>query len=605
MPYALLDDFPTKKGFDRASAAPEVQGPFPATWEFSRLARENADGRYTEYFVNWVKKLRYEAILATADEKVGLIRGGKVAEYMAQAMPVVIEPQDQFAAYGLMPRTEDETKKNLEMNWKVTSCKGNYIHFALDYKKLIDKGVIGILEEVDAKDGALEGAGPEAQGRRDFYAAVRLSLNAVLIYAERYRAEAGRLMEAEGDPVRAAQLRRIRDALGTVPLRPARSFYEAMQSLMLYHWFMLSVEENGVSVGRIDYFMRDHYEHDLAAGRLTRAEASDWIQLLMIRCNIMSGQGDSLILAGSTPDSKPFCNDLTYFVIDGVRALRQRGPQIWLRYAPGLPIELFRRSMAALRDGTSHPGFFSDLAAVPALMNAGFAKEHAHDYVSCQCVEITSAGRSANLSGHCYYNLAKPIEVLLNKGEPMIDEGYGAAWPKVAFPEDIDTGYETFEDFLGAYERYLRHLLKATVSRSNDILNYKPEIILTVTSALVEGCVEKGRPILDGGATYNQVFPNFTSSVTAADCLAAIRKAVYEDKRVTIEGLADACRRDFDGDEGLRLYLLNRCPKYGNDDPKADDMAKFVYDTVADELSRHVTAWGDAFAPQYFALHAS
>ncbi|MCL2813509.1 MAG: hypothetical protein FWD23_02795 [Oscillospiraceae bacterium] len=573
---------------------PQTPVHFPRTDEFIGLFRENKDGRYGIYNCIRSNKFKAEAIRATADEQNGYIRGGMVAKHTLSHVPVTIEPQDLFAAYALIPHTKEETDKAWRNLDGLPSCSGNYIHIALDYKTLLEKGIRGILGDIAEKPASA------------FYESMRLSLEAVLIYAKRYRGEAERLLAEEADPIRRFELSRIRDALGKVPYEPPATLFEAMQSLQLFHFAMNIVESHGISLGRVDYLLDGFYENDLAAGLTTPEEAALWIQLLMLRSDIMNGQADSIVLAGSTADGLPFCSDLGYFVLDGVRALRQRGPQIWLRYADDLPRSLLFKALVCLGEGTSHPGFFNDRAAVPALMRAGVAEEHAYDYVSCQCVEISPAGRSQNLCAHTYHNLAKPIEVLLNKGKPMIeDTSFGALeWGGADFPEDIPVKYENFGDFLNAYEKYLRYLLRCSVKSSDNILRRRPEIMLTLSSALTRGCIESGRALLDGGALYNQTFPNFTSLVTAADSLAAIRKCVYEDKRLTLEELAELCRTNFEGNENMRLYLLNKCPKYGNDEPEADSLAKFIYDVIADEFSKHKNVFGDAFAPQYFGFHA-
>ena len=581
-------------------APPETPLHFPRIDELYFLSKENKDGRFTEYYSVWLDKFKADAIKSTGHEKDGLVRGGMVALHMMQNVPVQIEPQDRFAAFALVPRTNEGTWENSRMLHTLPSCSGNYIHIALDYETLLDRGIKGLLADIGEKQ--------KSHADSAFHKSAKLSLEAVLVYADRYREEAARLLSEETDPARRFELERIRDALAKVPYEPAGSFFEALQSLFIFHFAMNSIESHGISIGRLDYLLDRFYREDLAAGRIIPEEVSEWVQLLMFRANVMNGQADSIVLAGSTPDGGPFWNDLTYFVLDGIRALRQRGPQIWFRYADGVPRSLLARSFVCLREGTAQPGFFYDGVAVPALVRAGFSKEHALDYVSCQCVEISSAGRSQNLCAHSYYNLAKPVEVLLNGGKPIVEADNNflndANWNGKNFPADIPVDYETFEDLLDAYEKYLRYLLRASIKHSDDILAYRPEIIMTLSSALIQGCIESGKSLLEGGALYNQTFPNFTSLVTAADSLAAIRKCVYEDKKLTLGELAGLCRDNFRENEGMRQYLLNRCPKYGNDDPEVDGLAKFIYDIIADEIAKHKNIFGAAYAPQYFGFHA-
>jgi formate C-acetyltransferase len=177
-------------------------------------------------------------------------------------------------------------------------------------------------------------------------------------------------------------------------------------------------------------------------------------------------------------------------------------------------------------------------------------------------------------------------------------------WDGNDFPGDIPVNYDTFEDFLDSYDRYLRYLISCSIPQNDNILAGRPAIILTLSSALIQGCVKSGKSLLEGGALYNQTFPNFTCLVTAADSLAAIKKCVYEDKKLTLEQLAELCRDNFEGNETMRQYLLNKCPKYGNDDPQVDIFAKFIYDIIADEIAKYNNIFGAAYAPQYFGFHA-
>ena len=143
-------------------------------------------------------------------------------------------------------------------------------------------------------------------------------------------------------------------------------------------------------------------------------------------------------------------------------------------------------------------------------------------------------------------------------------------------------------------------MLRTVVEASNNYLAAKPAIILTISSVLIEGCIEKNLSAIEGGALYNQTFPNFTGLITAADSLAAIKKYVFEEKKSTLAELAQMCANNFENCESVRQYLLNRCPKYGNEDPEADALAGRILNIADDELLRHKNIYGAEYAPQYF-----
>jgi formate C-acetyltransferase len=158
---------------------------------------------------------------------------------------------------------------------------------------------------------------------------------------------------------------------------------------LIYHFAMRIITREVNSIGRLDYILHEYYTRDLERGLITRREAAEWLQVPRIKSAVMTGQSDSIVIAGSYPDGSPFWNDLTYFILDASKGLKMQGPQIWFRYAEGQPRELLRRAFAPIKAGIAQPGFYNDAIAVKAMTKAGFAKEHAYDYVCCQCIELS------------------------------------------------------------------------------------------------------------------------------------------------------------------------------------------------------------------------
>ena len=583
------------------NAEPETYGLFPRAKELLKLKRENKGGVYSEY-CPWVHIYRLAAFKATTDEPNDLMRGSKITLHLLSNVPVDIAPYEVIATYGLLPYSHEELKAADEelkgYPWGGTTRS----HIALDYRRLIGRGIEGVKSEIENRLALLDKASPDESIKRKivFYESTKLSLDAVLHYAGRFREEALRLLSTETDADRTYELERLVNTLERVPLKPAGTFFEALQSIMLFYFTtrMLTGEPN--SVGRLDYILHDYYMRDLERGLITPREACELLQVPRIKSSIMTGQSDSYILAGSNPDGTPFWNDLTYFILDATKGLKLQGPQIWFRYAPGQPRSLLRQAFQPLREGVTQPGFFNDAVAIPAMVRAGFTEEHARDYVCCQCVELSSQGRSNVLSGYCYNNLAKPIEILMNCGKEIVEDNTFMSWPYTDIPGHIPLEFGTFESFKSAYEAYLRHLLRGVVRRTNDILAANADISYALSSALLDGCVENGVFANEGGAVYNQTAPNFTGTITAADSLAAIRQYVYEEKKATLDELAQMCKDNFAGNEETRQYLLNRCPKYGNGDPSVDGLASWIFDIVDDELMKHKNIYGAAYMPQYF-----
>jgi len=189
----------------------------------------------------------------------------------------------------------------------------------------------------------------------------------------------------------------------------------------------------------------------------------------------------------------------------------------------------------------------------------------------------------------------------MNGGKAIIEEKTWLKWHwEGSTPKNIPLDFNTFDDFKKSYEMFLRYLLKEVVRYSNDSLSQKSAVSYTITSAFIEGCLEKGVFANEGGAIYNQTAPNFTGVITAADSLAAIKQYVYDEKKATLSELADMCRNNFTGNENARLYLLNQCPKYGNGDASIDSLVSWIMEIIDDELLKQKNIYGDVFMAQYF-----
>ena len=595
-------------GAARRGAEPERYGLTERAKDLLRLKKEHGADTFAEG-CGWVHIYRNAAYRETEGIVCDLERGAAVTEIILSRVPVSILPQETVATYGLVAHTKEQR----DGAWKgvegYPGMQATRSHIAMDYGKVLAVGVKGILAEINAGEARLAEAGPgldeggiaAAERKASFYASAGRSLKALLHYADRFRAEAARLANSEPDPGRRGELSRIAESLGRVPNEPAQGFFDALQSMMICFFALRMVafgEPN--SVGRMDYLLDGYYRRDLASGKVTARQAAELLQVPRIMSAIMTGQSDSITIAGSRPDGGPFWNDLTYFILDATSGLRLQGPQIWFRYAPGQPKGLLERALEPIRGGMAQPGFFNDAVAVEAMARAGYAKEHARDYVSCQCVEITPQGRSNVMSGYLYANLAKPLEVILGGGEEMVEDPKFKYWSDGHVPESALRGFDDFESLMEAYEEYLGHLLSVIRERADSALSHRARVSLTLSSALLEGCVEKGVPANEGGATYNQTFPTFTGLVTAADSLAAIEKAVFEDGVVSLAELAEACRENYAGREWLRQYLLNRCPKYGNEDGAADGIALRIMRAVDGGLTPYRNLYGAQFGPQYF-----
>jgi len=540
-----------------------------------------------------------QAIRESSHESDKFIRGGMITARILDLAMVEIDPLHIFAANGIVVPVE---QADIDAAYAYMSTQpglhGHSHHISLNYHRLIELGVEGVLKLVDEYEVANNPLTPDQQG---YYHGTRIALEGFTNYGQRYREEAKRLLANEVDPQRQFELVRMIDALEQVPAKPARNFFEAIQSMMLLH-FGSRTHEMDSAVGRFDYYMAPYYEADIAAGRITRDEAAAWVQLFIAQLLELTPFSDCILVGGCLADGvTPFVNDLSYLILDAVAHLKLANPEVGFRYTPGHPREFLRRGMHCVRAGTGHPGFFNDPIAIAALQRAGMTLEEAADYANCNCVELTSCGRSSIISGYGYFNMVKPIEIMLNGGTEVITDTNTGLGRTVLPPDGLIGDYPTFDDFLNAYEAYMDYSIDTMVQDTEVWFSRMPENTpVLLSSAFITGSIESGRHATLGGAQCSQTFPTFVGFVNAINSLLAIKSLVYEKQQMTLADISRACRNNFAGDETLRSALQNSCPRYGNDDPQADDLAVRVYNRICEHTLSHRNRYGKSYGAQFF-----
>ena len=557
-----------------------------ALWE--KVSRNDGPAMLFQDFEAIVVDAIADKIPAVDNCKTPVEKGAFLARTLAESMPIYIDGAELFATGSIVPkevyRKAVDRKNSPEFQRALLiyrEAKGNSSHTAVDYRKLITVGINGVQAEIREKMAA-----SPSEEAVVFYNSMMTCLDAVLLYADRLRQEAIRLLGIESKPSRRMELMRMISALETVPRNPARTVFEAIQSIWVYHIVLKVTERVNNSLGRIDYILHELYEADLHAGRLTQQEAADWIAMLFVNSSCITSYADSVTIGGQTEDGGVFWNDLTYFCFDAICQIRNQNPQIGFRYMKEHPDALLERAFRPVLAGIANPCIFGDEVAVAALERAGFAPRDARNYVNCQCVELSPQGKSNIISGAFYWDLTIPLKIMLG----LVEDGFAAR------------EYNDFDDFCDAYFAVLSEKLKGL---AGEIIEMQKEdaqspIIPLVSSALTEGTIESARPALTGGAVYNFTFPTFIGAATAIDVLSAIKTCVFDEKRTTLCELAEACAANYEGYEDLRKYLLNKCPKFGNADAATDALMRRLTMHLYTELGQYRNLYNETIGPCYF-----
>jgi pyruvate formate-lyase/glycerol dehydratase family glycyl radical enzyme len=492
----------------------------------------------------------------------------------------------------------------------VGNCGAVPGHLVPNYRKALRVGWKGLRDEAQA----VAQAPASTREQRDLARAVVICAEAVREYARRSVEQAERLAVVEADPARRAELREIARNLRKVPWEPPATFPEALQALWTTHMLLMAAESYpgpGVSPGRVDQYLLPYYQADLAAGRLTTDAAKEWLECWWIKHNyaydyqgwcgtnqgINSSFGQLITLGGMTADGADASNELTYLMLDVIEELNLLEPKPNIRLHAKTPERLLDRIVDALARAQGSPFLLNfDEASIAGLRWEGLPEELLWDYAPVGCLENTLAGCDRSGTVDVNLNLAKAVELALNDGCDM------ATGKQIGPRTGAATSFQSFEEFRAAFETQLAHLVD-WITRVNDRADagrarWEP---VPYMSALVDGCLESGRDSNAGGARFNFLTVEGIALATAADSLAAVKQLVYDDRELEMAQLIAALRVNFEGYEPLRQTLLHKAPKYGNDDPAVDALARDISHFWTERVFQRTAPTGKRYRAGYLS----
>ncbi len=454
-------------------------------------------------------------------------------------------------------------------------------HTVLD-GKIYRKGMLDFIREIDQALARLDYLNdPEAYARQEELKAMRICAEALIHLAARYAALARRLAEEADSPVRRQELERIAGVCSHVPAHAPRDFWEALQ----YYWFVhlgVTIELNpwdAFSPGKLDQHLYPFYRKGIEEGALTRDQAQELLQCLWIKFNnqpappkvgVTAAESGTytdfaqINLGGIRDDGSDGVNEVTYLILDVVEEMRLVQPSASIHVSIKSPDRFIERAGRIIRTGFGQPSVFNSDVVVQELLRQGKTILDARQGGTSGCVETGAFGKeNYNLTG--YLNMPRILELTLNNGvDPRTGRRIGL---ETGDPEQ----FRSFDELFEAYTKQLRYFVDVKI-RGNNVIErlyarYMPAPFL---SLLIDDCIAKGKDYHDGGARYNTSYIQGVGLGTMADALTAIEYHVYDRRTFTMDDLLQALRDDFQGHEAMRLQLLNRTPRYGNDDDRAD-----------------------------------
>ena len=543
---------------------------------------------------------------------------------------------------------------------------GNYFyngvgHVTVKYWEVLEIGFEGIMEKAQKElDGCSVGDGNYAR-KSHFLEAVILSCKAVIDYAGRYAKLAQEMAAQTSDPVRKQELFVIAENCSRVPAKGAQNFYEACQSF----WFvqqLLQMESSGhsISPGRFDQYMYPYYKKDMEAGTITREFAQELMDCIWVKLNDLnkcrdaaSAEGfagyslfQNLIAGGQNKEGEDVTNDLSVMCIQASMHVHLPAPSLSVRVWNGSPHEFLIKAAELTRTGIGLPAYYNDEVIIPALQNRGLSLEDAREYNIIGCVEPQKAGKTEGWHDAAFFNMCRPLELVFSNG---MDKG-----EMVGIPTGDVTQMKTFDEFFDAYKKQMEYCISLLVNADNAIdVAHAERCPLPFLSCMIDDCLKEGKSVQEGGAVYNFTGPQGFGIANMADGLFAIRKLVYEDKKVSMKELKEALAWNYGkgldaqsaGDmtemimkamqkagrnvdastaEGLLKTfmgmkpgeqktqrfkeihdMIDEVPKFGNDIPEVDYFAREVAYTYSKPLQKYNNPRGGKFQAGLYPVSAN
>lgn len=473
-------------------------------------------------------------------------------------------------------------------------------HLAVNYERILKDGLKGYEKRVKECKASLDLTDPDSMDKYCFYNAVLIVLKAVHNFANRYSVLAKDLAEKEMNQKRKIELLEISRICSKVPYEPAETFQEAVQSV----WFIqliLQIESNGhsLSYGRFDQYMYPYYDRDIKNGTIKESEALElltclWIKTLTInkvrsQAHTLSSAGSpmyqNVTIAGQTTDKKDAVNDLSFLVLKSVAQTRLTQPNLTVRYHKNINKHFLDECVEVMRLGFGMPALNNDEIIIPSFMDWQVKEEDAYNYSAIGCVETAVPGKwGYRCTGMSYINFPRMLLCTMNNGVDLTSnkrftKGYG-----------YFTEMESYEELLKAWDKTIREITRYSVIVENVIDKASerdvPDILC---SALTDDCIARGKTIKEGGAVYDFISGLQVGIANMADCLAAIKKLVYEEKKITRQELWNAILDDFSSPKNKKIQemLIREAPKYGNDDDYVDQLIVEAYDSYIEEIEKY------------------
>lgn len=465
------------------------------------------------------------------------------------------------------------------------------IQWVHDYEKILKRGFNGIKKEAEEKLAALDPMSPaDSCEKKPFLEAVVIVCDAIVLWAKRHAVLAREMAAKESDPVRKAELLQMAENAEHVPGEPARNFYEACQSQWFTQMFSRIEQKTGTTIsnGRMDQYFFPFFKKDMEAGLITEDKAIEllecmWVGMAEFIDMYISPTGgafnegyahwEAVTVGGQTPEGCDATNDLTHLILKSKREFPLHYPDLAARVHSRSPESYLWDVAETIKDGSGFPKLINDEEIVPLYVSKGATFAEAYDYAVSGCTEARMPNRDTYTSGGAYVNFAAAVEMVLRNGRM---KKYG---DKVLGLETGDPcAMQTWDEFWNAYVQQHMLFLRTAFVQQYIINNLRAKhFAQPMGSAMhdlcMKHCIDLHQPQIPEG--INLGYFEYMGLGTVVDSLSAIKKLVFEEKKLTMQQIIDAVDANFEGYEDVAA-LLRSAPCYGNNDPYADAIGKEI-----------------------------
>ncbi|WP_434310653.1 glycyl radical protein [Hominifimenecus sp. rT4P-3] len=480
----------------------------------------------------------------------------------------------------------------------------------IDFERILKEGAKSILTEAEECLKNLRYTSSDSIDKQHYWEAVIRVFKAWVRFAGRYADLAEKMAAEEKDPVRQAELLEMARICRKVPMEPAETFREAMQSF--WFTFLMACPSPTTTAGRFDQYMYPYYRNDIDSGRITDDEVLELLEIM--RCKIMkinrvSGKANraknsgmakwyNWTIGGVDADGNDATNELSYLLLESALDTQLPHFTITVRVHKNTPEKLMLKALEVVKSGLGMPAFLSDKSYINFFTMGGMPLEEARDYCATGCVDgnIPARTRSQVVT---FFIIAQAFDIFLHDGYCRY------TGEQVGIHSGDVTKMETFEEFKAAFYRQMDHLMHLAAERNNvELIAERSLFPDPFRSALMKDGVSSGKDMLDRHFSFeNGSLLGAVGGVNTGDSLAAVKTLIYDQKKYTMAQLLEALNADWEGYEKMRSDFI-AAPKYGNDEDLPDSLVAEVYKFFADTCYSMDTAYDGKVTPNAISISA-